>query len=441
MAYCGEEWGMHDQIRKKIDEALAKKMPEDAVAHVAEHVAAHPDDRDARMTLAILLGDAGHGAGALEVLRALSSRLAHQGYLLAAIVVIKKGLEHAPSDPTLLEMLSRLHVRGLRAKAGDLPIPPPLAEQKSDKAAVSAVDLLAMDKQARLVKAAAIGCDLGPAGEASIPLPMPLFCELDRDAFIETVRRMHYGRVVKGTVLLKEGAPGESLLIVASGHVRVSKDGNDLAKLGPGMVIGEIALITGAPRSATVAAHEDVEYFELDRKDIEALTKQKPQIAEELLEYCRKRLIGNLLNTSPLFKHFDEATRYSLLDRFARRSYQPGQKIIKEGDPSEGLFVIAAGDVQVSAAQGGEAVQVATLKPGDVFGEASCLTGKPAGATVTATSRVGALVLPRAELDRVVAANPSVKEYLQTLAAGRIQATNAAMTATEVTSADDLVVG
>ena len=106
-------------------------------------------------------------------------------------------------------------------------------------------------------------------------------------------------------MLIKEGAPGNSLLIVASGHVKVSKDNHDLAKLGPGMVIGEIALITGAPRSATVTAHEDVEYFELDRNDIETLAKQKPQIAEELLEYCRKRLIGNLLNITGLFTELD----------------------------------------------------------------------------------------------------------------------------------------
>ncbi|MCC6807564.1 MAG: cyclic nucleotide-binding domain-containing protein [Deltaproteobacteria bacterium] len=432
---------MNDDVRRQVNLALAAKKPEDAVAHVAEWVSAHPDDRDARMTLAILLGDAGHPAGALDVLRALSSRLAHQGFLLAAIVVIKKGLDHAPNDANLLDMLKRLHVRGQRAKAGDLPIPPPLGESKAAaKNTVKATELLALSGKARLERVAQIGVDLGPAGDAAIPLPMPLFCELDHDAFVEIVRRMHYGRVVKGTVLLKEGAPGESLLIVASGHVRVSKDNHDLAKLGPGMVIGEIALITGAPRSATVEAHEDVEYLELDRKDIEVMAKQKPQIAEELLEFCRKRLIGNLLNTSPLFKHFDDATRYTLLDLFARKSYQPGHKIIKEGEVAEGLFVIAAGDVQVVAGQGDGAVKVATLKPGDVFGEASCLTGGPAGATVSATSRVGALVLDRNEFQRVVAANPKVKEYLNTLASGRIQATNAAMTATDVVNADDLVV-
>lgn len=431
---------MNDETRRQVNQALAAKKPEDAVAHVAEWVAAHPDDRDARMTLAILLGDAGHPQGALDVLRAMATRLAHQGYLLAAIVVIKKGLEHAPDDASLKECLHRLHVRGMRAKAGDLPIPPALNEKAAAKTSVTAKDLLALDKQARLMRATGVGTDLGPAGEASIPLPMPLFCELDKEAFEETVRRMHYGKIVKGTVLMKEGAPGESLLIIAGGHVKVSKDNHDLAKLGPGMVIGEIALITGAPRSATVTAHEDVEYFEIDRKDIEALAKQRPQIAEELLEFCRKRLIGNLLNTSPLFKHFDEMTRFELLERFQRKSYQAGHKIIKEGEGAEGLFVIAAGDVQVSAGQGADAVKVATLKPGDVFGEASCLTGKPASATVTATSRVGALLLDRAEFQRVVDKNPKVKDYLKTLAEGRIQATNAAMTATEVTNADDLVI-
>lgn len=429
-----------NDLKQQIDVALKAGKPDEAVAYLAEWVSAHPTDRDARLSLAVALGDAGEAQGALAVMRALAGRLAHDGYLLAAMIVAKKGLHHAPDDASLLDVLRSIHVRGVRARAGVLPLPPPLHSAAAAPSTVKAAELLTLAKPERLKRAAQVGAELGPAGEASLPLPMPLFCELEGETFLELAKRMHHGRLPKGSLLMKEGDPGDSLLIVASGHVNVSKAGTQLAKLGPGMVLGEIALITGGARSATVTAHEDVEYFEIDRKDVEVLAQQKPQIAEELLDYCRKRLIGNLLNTSPLFKHFDDVTRYSLIDRFTRKGFQPGQRIVRAGEQGQGLFVIAAGEVQVSIDREGESVVVATLRPGDVFGESSSLHNRGASATVTATSKVAVLLLERSEIARVVEANPRVLEYLNALSSDRESARNAAMTATEFVDASDLVV-
>src|SRR5690606_28492391 len=139
------------------------------------------------------------------------------------------------------------------------------------------------------------------------------------------------------TKLLVEGEQGDTLLVIAAGHVDIEIGGKALAKLGPGTVLGEMALITGAPRSASAVAHEEVEYFELSRVDVQQLATSKPKIAEELVEYCRKRLIANLLRSSPLFKQFDDATRYALIERFQRRGFQPSTALIEEGKTGEGL--------------------------------------------------------------------------------------------------------
>ena len=113
-------------LRAQVDQALEGGRPQDAVCYLAEIVTADPDDRQARLALAIALGDGGNPPGALKVLRALADHLAHRGLLLAAMVVVRHGLRHAPSDASLISTLKRLHVRGVRAKAGNLPIPPPL---------------------------------------------------------------------------------------------------------------------------------------------------------------------------------------------------------------------------------------------------------------------------------------------------------------------------
>ncbi|MBI5508042.1 MAG: cyclic nucleotide-binding domain-containing protein [Deltaproteobacteria bacterium] len=431
----------HDALTTEVDRALKAGKPAEAICYLAQIVEEHPNDRHARLALAVALGDAGNGQGALKIIQALADRLAHDGYLLPAMVVVRHGLQHAGDDQRLVGILRRIHVRGVRAKAGNLPMPPPLKPKKGALSQATAAELLALPLAARLEKVAALGADLPAAGEAAIPLPMPLFGELEEDAFLETVKHLHYRRVAAGTKLLEEGKVGNTLLVLAAGHAVVSKGGTELAKLGPGSVLGEMAIITGAPRSATATADGEVEYFELARADVAELAQKKPKIAEELLEYCRKRLIGNLLRTSPLFARFDETTRYLLLDRFQRRGYGPGQKVIEQGKPGTGLFVIASGEVEISVAkEGGEAVVVANLGPGEVVGEIALLQDTPTTANVIARGQVGALFLPRADFQKVLEENPKAKEYLQTLSADRLKASAAAKDESEVLDADELIV-
>ena len=435
--HCGMSTDV-SSLRKQVDQALADKRPADAVCYLAELVATAPEDRNTRTALAIALGDAGHPAGALKVLRALSDRLAHQGFLLAAMVVVRHGLAHAPNDAGLLSTLKRLHVRGVRAKA-NLPQPPALKNKvAADSATASA--LMALQGAERLERATQIGTEFPPAGEAAIPLPMPLFSELDEEAFVEVVGKLRYQRLAKGARVLTEGEPGDTMLVIASGHVVVEKGGNRLAKLGPGTVLGEMALITGAPRSASASADEEVELFELARSDVESLAKAKPQIAEELITYCRKRLIGNLLQTSPLFKRFDETTRYGLVERFNRVGFQPGQHIIEEGQLGTGLFVLVTGDVQVTSKKDGSATVLANLGPGDVVGEIALLKEQPTSATVTAANRVGALFLPKADFREVLGKHKEVKDYLESLSSDRLQANENLGAAEEILDADDLIV-
>lgn len=429
-----------ETLRREADKALNEGRQADAVCYLAEWTSVSPDDRHARTALAIALGDAGYPQGALKILRSLADRLAHQGYLLPAMVVVRHGLERAKDDPSLTSTLKRLHVRGVRAKAGNLPVPPALKSKKSGGAAV-ADELIKLPMRERFEKIGQLGSEFPAAGEAAIPLPMPLFSELEEEAFVETVKRLAYKRVAKGTKLLVEGQPGHTLLVVASGHVNIQKGSQQLAKLGAGTVLGEMALITGAPRSATAIADEEVEYFELSREEIAALSKQKPKIAEELVEYCRKRLVGNLLKTSPLFKRFDEDTRFRLLEKFQRQGFNPGAAIIEQGKAGTGLFVIATGEVEVSVKKDGQSsVVVANLGPGDVFGEIALLKDSATTATVKARDRVGALFLPRVEFQKILDAHPDIRTFLEGLGADRLKATQAVHDSAEVLDADDLIV-
>ncbi len=432
---------MSTELWAEAERRMKERKPEEAICFLAELVSQYPLDRDARVALAITLGDAGNPMGALRIIGTFADRLVHDGFLLAAVAVIHQGLQRAGDDPRLLTLLERLHVRGARAKAGTLAVPPPLrrSPQQASKAA-DAATLLAMSREERLQRAMEIGCEMPPAGPPVVPVPMPLFGELDTPVFIATVKRLRLRRAKPSSVIIEEGAPGDSLLVLINGQVTISKGPTTVGQLGPGSVIGEMALITRAPRSATVSALEQVDYFELARADVAELSKTEPKVTQELAAYCRGRLLLNLLRTSPLFSHFDEPTRVRLLGRFKTMTIGPGESAVTSGQPAAGLFVIASGQVQVQKFNDvGEPVILATLGPGQVFGEISLLKRSGATADVIATQTVGAIVLPADEFQQMLEEFPNVRTYLENLTSERLQAAKQ-MLSMETIDADDLVV-
>jgi len=99
-----------------------------------------------------------------------------------------------------------------------------------------------------------------------------------------------------GEVLLHQNAPGHSLFIVYSGRLRASvqdKEGNvnPIGEIGQGEVVGEIALILGDLRTATVHAIRDSLLLEFTKEDYEILCKQHPEIAIQISQFCVRRLV------------------------------------------------------------------------------------------------------------------------------------------------------
>jgi small-conductance mechanosensitive channel len=98
-----------------------------------------------------------------------------------------------------------------------------------------------------------------------------------------------------GEVLMRQGDPGDTMYIIRYGKVDVrlqAADGSErhLATMGPSQVIGEAALLTGEPRTATVRAIDDVELIELTREGFTKVFKQTPDIARAISEIASKRL-------------------------------------------------------------------------------------------------------------------------------------------------------
>jgi CRP-like cAMP-binding protein len=99
--------------------------------------------------------------------------------------------------------------------------------------------------------------------------------------------------VKAGKVLTKEGDAGREFMIIASGTASVRRKGRKVTTLGPGDFFGELALLAGVPRTATVIAESDMVVEALNRAEFATLLDESPSIARKVLSAVAKRSYEN----------------------------------------------------------------------------------------------------------------------------------------------------
>lgn len=116
---------------------------------------------------------------------------------------------------------------------------------------------------------------------------------------------------------------------------------------------------------------------------------------------------------SPLFEQASREIMESLADRLRRRRFRRGEVIFHQGDPGDSLHIVASGAVKIvlPSAEGEEAI-IATLRPGDFFGELALLDGAPRSATATALEQTETLVLPRQVFAELLDTLPGLRDAL-----------------------------
>jgi CRP-like cAMP-binding protein len=124
----------------------------------------------------------------------------------------------------------------------------------------------------------------------------PFFAETlstgELEALAANVRMVEFGR---GDPLIREHDTTDSLFVIVSGQVAVSiEDGSgdrQVANLGPGEIVGEMSLLTGAPRAATVTATSPTKALEVDRGAIRSLLASSPHLFARLADTLYKRQV------------------------------------------------------------------------------------------------------------------------------------------------------
>lgn len=129
-----------------------------------------------------------------------------------------------------------------------------------------------------------------PAPLAHIPLFSPLHAEEQR-ALFEVMRRE---RFAANQTIFWMGDRGDALYLVSSGRVAITVPNDKgehitLDTLGPGGIFGEISLLDGGPRTATIRAIDDTEVFSLSRADFHGFIRRRPDVAIDMLSVLGQR--------------------------------------------------------------------------------------------------------------------------------------------------------
>jgi cyclic nucleotide-binding protein len=125
----------------------------------------------------------------------------------------------------------------------------------------------------------------------------PLFRDFSVDEMVAVIQGLKLLSYERGAVILREGQGGGSLYMLTSGRVRAFKKGQDgkqnpLGDLKEGAFFGEMSILTGHPRMASVVALSRCELLELDRPTLDGITKTHPHVWDVLREFAEKRRVA-----------------------------------------------------------------------------------------------------------------------------------------------------
>jgi hypothetical protein len=309
-----------------VEELIARRKYDRAVELLRLEFDAGRRDPRLRLQLADVLVLSGRQKEAVPILLALGDEFAIDGFAAKAISVLKKVQKiqpgrsdveaklasllkdknrpsrfagaREPNDAT--EGAERAAEMGMEEDTGELgfelerasapPAAPP-AEPPSDQPLGTALVALIEDV---LVHTAQPRAGQAAPGEPRPVVSSPLFDDFDEAELLEVIHGLQLRSFEPGDVVVVAGDPGDSLFVVATGVVKAfvpTREGHKLVReMEEGQFFGEISILTGGERTATVTARTRCELLELDKATLDDIAQRRPRVREVMTEFCRQRL-------------------------------------------------------------------------------------------------------------------------------------------------------
>lgn len=330
-----------------VDQLMARKQYAKAIEKLRAELEKHRKDPRLKLRLAEALATAGRGKEAIPILEPLADEYALDGFAARAITILKKIQSIDPGRVEIEEKLAYLISqqespapdpwRNRAAGGGsgfeigmeevgdsgigmepiaEAPVPPPpVPELELPPLPVPAppppspapAETLGdeetfRDELAALIEGVFSAVERGEPDALttpSAPVQTPLFDSLAPAELLAVIRGLRLVTFDPGEILVTQGEPGGSLFILTSGVARayVKEPGGrnvQVRELSDGDFFGEVSVLQGGPRSATITARTRCELLELDRSTLDGIARAHPRVSEVLQKFYAERASGSV---------------------------------------------------------------------------------------------------------------------------------------------------
>jgi predicted acylesterase/phospholipase RssA/CRP-like cAMP-binding protein len=222
-----------------------------------------------------------------------------------------------------------------------------------------------------------------------------------------------------GEILVAQGDEADEVFLVLAGDLEASAatpaGGVVVGVIGPGQVVGEVTVIAGGRRTATLRATGPVEVLAIGRADFEQWLDRNPEIADAVSEQARERIDRSQVVTmiTGLIGTADDQIVQDVVDRVHWRRLEAGEQLFAQGDASDAAYFIVGGRVMVLVrSDDGDEQPVRELGRGEVVGELGLLDKAPRSATVRAVRDTTLAAFSTETFEELVSRSPSLMLHL-----------------------------
>ncbi|ESO00933.1 hypothetical protein HELRODRAFT_185745 [Helobdella robusta] len=223
-----------------------------------------------------------------------------------------------------------------------------------------------------------------------------LFLHLDENERSDIFDAMFPIHRHAGEVIIQKGDEGDNFYVIDHGEVEVYVDGKLVNTIGDGGSFGELALIYGTPRAATVKAKTDVKLWGIDRDSYRRILMGST--------IRKRRMYDEFLSKVTVLESLDLWERHAVADVLEPCQFEDGEEVVRQGDPGDDFFIILEGNATVyqKTNENSEPCIVSSLGPSEYFGEIALLLDRPRAATVVANGQLKCVKMDRDRFERVL---------------------------------------
>uniref|UniRef100_G3U963 Protein kinase cAMP-dependent type I regulatory subunit beta n=1 Tax=Loxodonta africana TaxID=9785 RepID=G3U963_LOXAF len=223
-----------------------------------------------------------------------------------------------------------------------------------------------------------------------------LFAHLDDNERSDIFDAMFPVTHIAGEIVIQQGDEGDNFYVIDQGEVDVYVNGEWVTSISEGGSFGELALIYGTPRAATVKAKTDLKLWGIDRDSYRRILMGST--------LRKRKMYDEFLSKVSILESLEKWERLTVADALEPVQFEDGEKIVVQGAPGDDFYIITEGTASVlqRRSPNEEYVEVGRLGPSDYFGEIALLLNRPRAATVVARGPLKCVKLDRPRFERVL---------------------------------------